>query len=150
MKAQKGSSIIEVLITIVIFSVGVLGALKLQIISLESNKSGFDRSLALVLAGDMAERIKANKKAEYKDFNTDSPEEKVDCSNFCSSDKLVNFDYYEWGLNFKNEIIPEGVGKVYNLGNSNYKIEVSWNEKEWEESGYRENRDFKVTLFIMV
>lgn len=56
-KKEKGFTIIEVLIAIVIFSVGVLAVAKMQIHALDANKKAFDQTEATMWASNQAETI---------------------------------------------------------------------------------------------
>ena len=57
-----GFSLIEVLVTIVILLIGLLGLAGLQGRALTSQMESYQRSQALVLLKDMADRIEANRK----------------------------------------------------------------------------------------
>jgi type IV pilus assembly protein PilV len=57
----RGMTLIEVLVTLVIISVGLLGVAALQLTTVRSNLDSFVRSQAAVLAGDMLDRIRANR-----------------------------------------------------------------------------------------
>lgn len=58
-----GVTLIEVLITLVIMSVGLLGVAAMQLVTLRGNYTAFSRSQAAVLAGDMLDRMRANRTA---------------------------------------------------------------------------------------
>jgi type IV pilus assembly protein PilV len=53
-------TLIEVLVTLVLISVGLLGVAALQLTSLRSNQEAYVRSQASVLAGDILDRMRAN------------------------------------------------------------------------------------------
>jgi type IV pilus assembly protein PilV len=55
-----GVSLVEVLVTLVLTSVGLLGVAALQVTSLKGNKEAYIRSQASVLAADILERMRAN------------------------------------------------------------------------------------------
>jgi type IV pilus assembly protein PilV len=57
---QGGLSMIEVLVAIVIISLGLLGMAGLQASSLRTSQSAFYRAQAAQFANDMAERMRAN------------------------------------------------------------------------------------------
>jgi type IV pilus assembly protein PilV len=57
---QRGLSMIEVLVAIVILSLGLLGMAGLQASGLRSSQSAFYRAQAAQFASDMAERMRAN------------------------------------------------------------------------------------------
>jgi type IV pilus assembly protein PilV len=56
----RGFSLIEVLVSIVVLSVGLLGAASLQIGGLRVSQSSFYRAQAAQFATDMADRLRAN------------------------------------------------------------------------------------------
>jgi type IV pilus assembly protein PilV len=58
--AQHGMTLIEVLVTLVIISVGLLGVAALQLTSLKSNQESYVRSQAAMLAADLLDRMRAN------------------------------------------------------------------------------------------
>lgn len=57
---QKGFNLIEVLIAMVILSIGLLGVAGLQLTGVRSNQSSYFRSQASSVLNDMAERIHNN------------------------------------------------------------------------------------------
>jgi type IV pilus assembly protein PilV len=58
---QRGVTLLEVLITIVVLSIGLLGYAGLQTMSLKNNTSAFQRSQATLLTYDIVDRMRANK-----------------------------------------------------------------------------------------
>ncbi len=59
-KVHHGFTLIEVLVTIVVVSIGLLGLAGLQINGLRANMSSETRSKATMLANDIIERMRAN------------------------------------------------------------------------------------------
>lgn len=57
---QRGFNLIEVMIAVVVLSLGLLGVAGLQLSSVRNTQGSFQRSLAAVYMNDMAERIYAN------------------------------------------------------------------------------------------
>lgn len=57
---QQGFSLIEVLIALIIMSVGMLGIAGLYVQSLQAGRTSMFRHQAVALAGDVADRIRAN------------------------------------------------------------------------------------------
>lgn len=57
---QAGLGLIEILITILIIGIGVLGVASTQVVSLQMNGQSQSRSQAVLLAEDLFERIRAN------------------------------------------------------------------------------------------
>lgn len=62
-KIQRGFSLIEVLIALVIMSVGMLGIAGLYVHSMQAGRTSMLRHHAVTLAGDVADRIRANPRA---------------------------------------------------------------------------------------
>ena len=57
---QQGFSLIEVLIALIIMSVGMLGIAGLYVQSLQAGRTSMFRHQAVTMAGDVADRIRAN------------------------------------------------------------------------------------------
>ncbi len=70
--ADKGFSLIEVLVTIVILVIGLLGLTGLQLRALTSQMESYQRSQALILLKDMADRID-NNRANAASYVTTTP-----------------------------------------------------------------------------
>jgi len=60
-RLQQGVSLLEVLISIVVLSVGLLGYAGLQTLSMKNNTSAFQRSQATILTYDIVDRMRANR-----------------------------------------------------------------------------------------
>lgn len=58
---QAGTSLIEVLVTMVIIAIGLLGLAGLQATSMKNNQGANNRSEATVLAYDIIDRMRANR-----------------------------------------------------------------------------------------
>jgi type IV pilus assembly protein PilV len=58
---QSGLSLIEVLITVVLVSIGLLGLAGLQLTSVRNSSSSGERFIATTLAQDILERMRANR-----------------------------------------------------------------------------------------
>ncbi|MBM4220364.1 MAG: type IV pilus modification protein PilV [Gammaproteobacteria bacterium] len=60
-RRQSGLSLIEVLITVVLVSIGLLGLAGLQLTSVQNSNSSSERFVATTLAQDILERMRANR-----------------------------------------------------------------------------------------
>lgn len=60
---QRGFSLVEVLIALVIMSVGMLGIAGLYVQTMQAGRTSMLRHHAVTLAGDVADRIRANPRA---------------------------------------------------------------------------------------
>lgn len=59
-RLSAGVSLVEVLVALVVLSVGMLGIAALYVESLRSGRFALSRSQAVILASDMGDRIRAN------------------------------------------------------------------------------------------
>lgn len=66
-------TLLEVLIALTVVSVGLLGAAALNVTSLSANRTALLRTRAVLLASDMADRIRTNR----------YPEDAYDCGGVC-------------------------------------------------------------------
>ncbi len=60
MKNQNGFTLIEVLVSAIILAIGLLGVTRLQLATMQNNNSSQHRSIAIQIASDMFERMRAN------------------------------------------------------------------------------------------
>lgn len=121
---QEGATLIEVLIAIVVLSIGLLGLAGLQVTSVQSNHSAYQRSQATLLAYDLTDRMRANRtealtNAYLVDFPTSSS------SNAVTGTQAAK-DKAEW-LNNLARNLPNGTGKVEKTGNL-ITIQVRWDD----------------------
>lgn len=70
---HTGFSILEVLIAIVILSLGVLGTLGMQVSALQSNKEVRYQSIAITFARELAEKMRGNHAVAIKTNVADNP-----------------------------------------------------------------------------
>lgn len=58
---EQGFTLLEILVAILVLSIGLLGLAGLQATGLQSNHSGYLRSQATIFAYEMADRLRANR-----------------------------------------------------------------------------------------
>ena len=92
---QSGFTMIEVLVTIAILVVGLLGLAAMQTLSTLAELESYQRSQALVLVRDMADRMTANK-AQIVDYvSSDLGLTVMDCSGYLATPSY-KLDICEW------------------------------------------------------
>ncbi|MBL1278391.1 MAG: type IV pilus modification protein PilV [Ectothiorhodospiraceae bacterium] len=112
-KNLRGFTLIEVLVTVVVVSIGLLGLAGLQINGLRANMSSEARSKATLLASDIVERMRANLAGVdanlYDGINISEATCAAPtplCSNIsgtpltggsCTSAQMATFDAWAWG-----------------------------------------------------
>jgi type IV pilus assembly protein PilV len=98
-RRQKGVSIVEALVAVVILSVGMLGIAGLYLESIRANRSALSRTTSVQLVNDMADRIRANRGGldEYELDAGSPPSGGEDCAAAaCSPAELALFDKVRW------------------------------------------------------
>jgi type IV pilus assembly protein PilV len=74
-RRARGFSLIEVLISIIILSIGLLGMVALQAAALQGNRSARVQSVAVTLARELADMLRGNKDVAIRDRATLTPPE---------------------------------------------------------------------------
>lgn len=72
-RAQGGFSIVEVLVAIIILSVGMLGAVGMQATAMQSNKEARNQAAATTFARELAEKMRGNHTVAIKTAAADNP-----------------------------------------------------------------------------
>ena len=114
LRRQRGFSLIEVLVSVVIMSVGILGVAGMQVISLQQNRSSMLRAEALQLGNDILDRMRANPLQNYAgiDFD-DAPPGNSNCiANTCNSAQMMDYDIAQWKCSINSE---DAAGDTYPL-----------------------------------
>lgn len=113
---SRGFTLIEVLVTIVILAIGLLGLAGLQVTSLNNQLESYQRAQAILLLEDMANRIRSNATAARSGAYTDGSDYGLQAEENCAS-KVVTAerDLCEWnsalaGSNIKLD--TENTGSV--------------------------------------
>lgn len=121
---QRGVSLIEVLITLLVLSVGLIGLAGLQMVSIQANKSAYYRSQATLLAYDIADRMRANQVQANTDvyflnYPASSTAHEV-------SGNQANKDLSEW-LNALAQTLPDGTAAI-SRDERLLSISIRWND----------------------
>jgi type IV pilus assembly protein PilV len=109
-RQHNGFALIEVLISVFVLALGVIGVAGMQLTALRTTQQSAFQSTALQLASEMADRMRANDK-QVKLGGKDNPflnvayppadgkhkaPNKFCYSDDCSAEELAKFDIYEW------------------------------------------------------
>ena len=94
----RGYSLVELLVAILVIGLGALGAAGLQLASSKNTRVALERTTAVILAQDMAERLRANPAGDYVGVAADAgPPGFVDClAATCGPQELARFDVAVW------------------------------------------------------
>jgi type IV pilus assembly protein PilV len=130
----KGFSLVEVLIALIIMSVGMLGIAGLYVHSMQAGRTSLFRHHAVTLAGDIADRIRANPRggAAYAAAGADN--NCVAGGIDCSAAEMAAHDVSLW-LEQATETLPDGnVNVIYDDSTvpSTYEVTVTWREAGYD------------------
>ena len=107
---QAGTSLIEVLVSLLILSGGMMGMAGLQTVSLRANQNAFFRTQATTMTVDIVERMRANIAAvEAGDYNDIAGAATAACFTVagCSDAQMAAQDILDWTAAVAAEL-PEG------------------------------------------
>ncbi|MGZ5802096.1 MAG: type IV pilus modification protein PilV [Burkholderiaceae bacterium] len=136
---QSGFYLVEVLVSVFVVSVGVLCAAGMQLTAMQTAQQSGLQTLAMQLAVDMADQIRANSSVTklndeqnpYLSMNYQAGNQmtapSVQClsaENICSTNESVNFAIYEWEKKIK-ENLPQG------------RVRLCRDDEPWDSSASR-------------
>jgi len=130
---QVGFSLLEVLISLVILAIGLLGLAGLQAAGLKNNFSAYHRTQATQLAYDMADKMRSNMSAiggytlSGTGSDSDSDSESLNCDDGCSPSDLAQVDLEEWNKKLESEL-PLGRGTISPPVSKIYTISIQWDD----------------------
>lgn len=134
LNGQKGFTLVEAMVALVVLAVGMLGIAGLYVTSLRSGGGAIYRMQAVNLATDLADRIRANPGANLAYAGAGANNNCYGTgAALCLPPAMAANDLFVWQAQLAN-ILPNGAGVVAAVlvpGSSNlyaYTITVSWNE----------------------
>lgn len=128
---STGFTLTEVLISLVVLSIGLLGLAGLQTESLKKNNDAYLSSIASTQASDIIDRMRSNyDEAKSGGYTTSNPtsagQSNIGClggvpnqpstqsgsqTSSCSEQQMSLNDLYEWQTNLAN-LLPDGKGSI--------------------------------------
>lgn len=127
---EKGYTLLEVMIAIVVLSMGMMALGSIMVRSLRYSKESANRFVATQQLYEIADRMRANHKgvsAGNYDNRSGTPSANDCRKDSCSYSDLADFDVNEW--NVKNSrVLPLGEGEIIKDGDSFFVV-VRWQER---------------------
>lgn len=138
-----GFTLIEILVTLFILAIGLLGLAGLMVDGMRNNQGAYLRTQASILAYDMADRMRANREeaedgGEYDGFSTANASTTIPAcastANGCTPEQQATLDKVQWtrqieGAGSGMALLPGGVGSIdYDDTNNTFTIRISWDE----------------------
>ncbi|MCQ8181341.1 type IV pilus modification protein PilV [Methylomonas sp. SURF-1] len=126
---QQGSSLIEILVTMLIVSLGLLGQAGVIALSAKASHSAFLRSQATLLSYDILERLRLNRaQAVAGNFTINyAPTGSTPSESVPSGSAIQHVELRNWKANLEKSL-PNGDGQVTVDGGGNVTINIRWSE----------------------
>jgi type IV pilus assembly protein PilV len=130
--AQRGFSLVEVLIALIIMSVGMLGIAGLYVQSMQAGRTSMFRHHAVTLAGDVADRIRANPRGGVAYAGAGADNNCVDGGVDCNEAEMAANDILLWQAQAAESIPNGAIAVAYNnaVDPPTYTITVTWDEPQ--------------------
>ena len=135
---QKGNSMIEVVVTILVISLGLLGLAALQITAMRYQRISSQRSEATQSVHDLGERIRANRLGVMSGHYLHTTAYATTVSNQsaiptcakekCTSKEIAQIDLAQWLQNL-NRRLHGGAGYVESTAVGGYDVTIMWKEQ---------------------
>ena len=134
-RRQRGFTLLEILVALLVLSIGLLGLAGLQTFSLRNNHSALLRSQAVVLAYDALDRMRSNRDQAMlgtgSAYNTNYSQDAgsysaTDCSSNCTSSALATYDLAAWKADV--ERLPGGQAQISIDANNKATVQVQWSD----------------------
>lgn len=122
-----GFTLLEVLVAMVVLSIGLLGLSGLQTTGLRNNHSAFLRSQATLVTTDIIDRMRANRTAAFNgdyDINYTSTPTHIVCTSGCTALQVAQMDVELWRAYV--ERLPAGEGQLSVTAAGVAEIKVRW------------------------
>ncbi len=129
LKLQRGVTMLEILIAVMVLSVGLLGVAGLQTTNLRNSQSAHQRTMAVLLASGMAERIRANRTlALAGGFAMGKT-----CAALTATGSIQQLEQKNWIDEIRNSLgsVASTCGEVtYTAGTRTYTVIVYWDDSK--------------------
>lgn len=159
-KNNQGFTLIEVLITMIVLAIGLLGLAALQTTGLRNSLSAYNRSQATIFAYDLADRMRANSvetdNLMASVYNRVDPDNAVAQNNCvlvvgCSAAQMAQNDLFEWHRDI-SATLPLGEGSITGVlvgvnpnQNMIYTLTIIWDGNR-DGNVNADDPNFKMTL----
>ena len=124
---NRGVSLIEVLISVLILGIGMLGIAAMQATALSNSQSSVERTQAVIHSYSILDAMRANRDAALLNAYSPGGDTGMMCAAPAGGTVTAN-DVNRW----ITDIITShqtGCGRIRNVGNGVFEITVQWNDQ---------------------
>ena len=158
---SRGFTLLEVLVAVVIVSLGMFGVAALLVTVHKADTSSYIQQQAVQTAYDMLDRMRANLQGAqagyYSGTYTGTPATLPACQgsgNVCTAQQMATFDTSQWTSSLDE--LPSGSGTIASTvaanGNIDVTVSVSWSDapgvqaiEQFAKSGQQQNTGLATT-----
>ncbi len=130
-RRQRGVGLIEVLIAVLVVSIGFLGIAALQVYSLSTNNSAMARSMATVASYSILDAMRADRdNAKNGAYNTASPLKAGEDSCPDAGDTLASHQLHEWCKQLGHTLgaIDTTTGKIHCTSDGDCTVTITFDD----------------------
>jgi len=145
-KKQQGIGLIEILVAVILVSIGFLAAARMQVESMRFSQSAYFQSQAYFLASDMINRMRTNtegvESGDYDNAITGAGTTDQGCSTqACDATQIALQDIYDWSGYFhardgNANFVPalpssdsiQAFAQVVPIDEQIYQVNMTWSE----------------------
>lgn len=154
---QDGFTLLEVLVALVVLSIGLLGVSKIQALGLRASTDSNLRTEATFMANDMIERMRANRPSADSGYYAGIVYNAIDCTNppakicsegtagtanDCTTTEMADEDAHNWYCRVTASL-PNAAVAVSQAA-SVYSVQISWDGLD--EEGNTQARDVSASF----
>ncbi len=145
--SQRGVGMLEILVTVLILSIGFLAVAKMQVQGMRFSQSAYVEAQAYFMITDMMDRMRSNadgvRAGFYDNKGTSASASNPNCGvNYCDEASLAEQDLYEWSallhpLRQTTDFVPALPGSdqvtpsaiITRQANGLYRLTATWVER---------------------
>lgn len=144
---QRGFTLIEVMIAILVMGVGLLGFALLQTMNVRFTKSAQQRTVATALAYEVIDMMRTQRsdaglgaynQIKFTSFGSVVP---GNCSRPAAATTAANIT--RWKCEVRTAL-PDGVAQVALAADGNVTVDVRWGDAHWSENAADVNTTFQL------
>lgn len=133
-RRSRGLTLVEILVALLILSIGLLGLTGMQTLSLKFNTSAYQRTQATMLAYGMADRMRANRQAALDNQYNDGFGEPQACGAPSGDGTVPQQDLAAW----RSELacsLPGSTGSIVREtpGGNEFRVIVRWDDYDEDQ-----------------
>jgi len=130
-RLQRGFTLIEAMVALIVLSVGLLGIAAMYVETLRANRTSLYRTQAVALASDIADRMRANR-APANAYACGSP-----CDPSAGGNAIADADLAQWMTTIAARLPGGSADVAFTAPGANtpaaYVVTISWTEVGQED-----------------